>query len=71
VTYSAADLELATRHVTEAEERIAEQRRLIARLKERGQPTGDALVLLGLFSDTLEQMVIHRDAIAAQIQGLA
>jgi hypothetical protein len=67
VNYSLADLELATRHVTEGKRRIAGQRRLIARLEERGYPTSDARVLLRLYMDTVEQMEIHRDAITAQV----
>jgi hypothetical protein len=70
VSYNLADLELATRHVTEGKRRIAEQRRLIARLEKRGYPTGDARVLLRLYTDTIEQMVIHRDAITAQIVAM-
>jgi hypothetical protein len=70
VTYSLADLELAIRHVTEGQRRIAGQRRLIVRLEQRGYPTADARVLLRLFTDTVEQMVIHRDAIAAQVVAM-
>lgn len=71
MTYSFTDLQLATRHVKEGKRRIAEQRRLIARLEGRGYPTADARILLRLFTSTVEQMVIHRDAIAAQVDSVA
>jgi hypothetical protein len=70
VTYSLADLELATRHVREGKRRIAGQRRLIARLERCGYPSANARVLLGLYIDTVEQMVIHRAAIAAQVVAM-
>lgn len=69
MSYTPADLELAERHVTEGAGRIARQRETVAEHRARGWPIADALALLKLFEDTLEQMIVHRDAIAAQLDS--
>jgi len=67
MTYSAADLELADRHVAEAESRIARQREIVAEHEARGWPLDQARLLLTSFEQTLHEMLEHRIAIAAEL----
>jgi hypothetical protein len=54
-------LELARRHVREANVRVDAQRRLIARLEVGGHPTRVAEDLLDSLLETTHQMEVHRD----------
>jgi hypothetical protein len=67
VTYSRFDLERADRYIAAAESRIARQRRTIDRDQATGRRVTDDLILLGFFEATLEQMIVHRVAIAEQL----
>jgi truncated hemoglobin YjbI len=60
-----AHLELAIRHVTEGEARVARQRELIARLKRLGHPTDQSEKLLELLENALQQMIWHKEFIKA------
>lgn len=57
--YTQADLELAICHVKEAEQRIAEQRARIARLRDQNQATAFAEDLLARRQQSLELMKAH------------
>ena len=59
MTVRETELDMATRHVAEQEERIARQEVLIEHLQEVGVPTEDALGLLGIMLDFLETMRVH------------
>ena len=59
MTVRETELDMATRHVAEQEERIARQEVLIEHLQEVGVPTEDALGLLGIMLDFLETMRDH------------
>lgn len=61
--YSYADLEMASRHVAEAERHILDQEKLITTLRLRGQPTEAADALLFEFNETLVLHRRHRDEI--------
>ena len=56
-------LELANRHIAEGEQRIAEQKALIADLDRRGRDAATAHELLEAFEETLDLMMRHRDLI--------
>lgn len=71
MSYTAADLDLAQRHVRDADVRILRQRALIGRLTARSQPTGLARDLLGTLQDTLAQMHDHVVAIQADLDQQA
>ena len=71
MTYTAADLELADRHIAEAETRIARQREIIAEHEGRGWPIDQGRLLLVSFEQTLHEMVAHRIAIATQLADAA
>lgn len=60
MTYTAADLELAERHVEEGERHVHRQRALIAELARDGHPVTSALELLAEFERMLEQQSIER-----------
>jgi hypothetical protein len=53
------ELEMATRHVAEQEQRIARQEVLIERLRNVGAPLDQALDLLVAMQDLLETMRAH------------
>ena len=59
MTVRETELDMATRHVAEQEERIARQEVLIEHLQEVGVRTEDALGLLGIMLDFLETMRDH------------
>jgi hypothetical protein len=59
MTVRETELDMATRHVAEQENRIARQEILIEHLREVRVPTGDALRLLGIMLDFLETMRDH------------
>ena len=52
-------LEQARRHVAEGEQRIAEQRAIVERLRSDGYDTRDAERLLHTLEQTLELMMEH------------
>ena len=61
--YEREQLALADRHIAEAKERIAEQRRLIEQMAENGQDTAQAERMLRDFEAVLEQFYVHRQLI--------
>jgi len=67
VAYTPDDLELAVRHVAEADDRIARQRKLASELDRDGRGAELAYSLLGTLEDTARQMRAHRDEIEAQL----
>jgi hypothetical protein len=67
MAYTAADLEMAHRHVAEGERHIVQQEELITRLRERGLPTQAADELLSTYNSLLVEHRQHRDAIALQL----
>jgi hypothetical protein len=52
-------LEMARRHVADAEKRVMRQTALVAELTRQGRDTGQAETMLVLFSDTLDAMRQH------------
>ena len=60
-------LELTNRHIAEGEQRIAEQKALIAELERRGRDTTTANELLGSFEEMLGLMMRHRDLILQEL----
>ena len=60
-------LELANRHIAEGEQRIAEQKALIAGLERRGRDTTTVNELLAAFEEALELMMRHRDLILEEL----
>ena len=54
-------LDMARRHVAEAQLRIARQAVLLARLRAEGQPTGLASDLLASMTETARHMRAHYD----------
>ena len=68
VIYSRADLERADRYIAAAESRMERQRRMVDEYKARGWPLEEGLTLLGLFEDTLQQLVAHRAEVAKQLE---
>ena len=66
--YTPEDLAMARRHVVESEERVSQQRQLVGRLEEQGEPTGSAVRLLETFEVSLEQMREHLVAIEADLR---
>ena len=63
MAYTPADLETAERHIAQAEQDIAEQERLVSRLRLKGLPTEAADELLSTYRSLLEMHRDHRDAI--------
>jgi hypothetical protein len=57
----AGELEMARRHVAEAEARIARQHRIIDRLRRCGASTALAEQLLASMVETIALMRAHRD----------
>jgi len=51
--------QMAVRHVAEQENRIAQQKTLIERLRKVGVPSDDALELLAIMQDLLKTMRAH------------
>ena len=65
--YTPADLALAQRHVDEGESRVAGQEERIGWLAAYGHDTVQAEDLLRIMRETLAQMRLHRDLIAAEM----
>ena len=65
--YTAADLEMADRHIAEGELHIARQEELLTILRSKGLPTQEAEQLLRLFNETQSEHHTHRAAIAAAL----
>ena len=59
------ELEMIRRHIAVGERNVAAQRRRIAQLQLREQPTDEADRLLVLFEDSLAQ---HREHLARYLQ---
>lgn len=59
-------LDLARRHIAEGEARIARQSILIARFKQHGLDSTEALTLLALFRDSLALMQEHLRLLRAE-----
>ena len=64
-------LELANRHIAEGQRRIAEQKARIAGLERRGGDTTASNELLGVFEETLELMMRHRDLILRELAQIS
>jgi hypothetical protein len=60
-------LELARRHVAEADARIARQRVLLAELRAQGFPTELAVDLLASLMETARQMRLHYDYLRREV----
>ena len=67
MSYSASDLETADRHVSQAEQHVVSQERIISNLLLHGAPVETAEALLVEFQETLRIHREHRDAIAAAL----
>jgi hypothetical protein len=65
--HTLADLDWANRHVAEANARIEHQQDLMARLAALGGDTQEAGHLLALLTSIREEMLRHRDIIAATV----
>ena len=65
--YTAADLAMA-RHVAEGKARVERQEELLASLRLKGLPTGEAEALLRLFNESQVEHRTHRAAIANGLQ---
>ena len=61
MTFSAADLRMADRHIARAEQHVARQEELVSWLRSRGHSTRVAEQLLADFQATLQQHRAHRD----------
>jgi hypothetical protein len=60
MAYTPADLETAARHIAKGERHVAQQERLITRLRLAGAPTDEAEHLLDWLNDTLQRhRVLH------------
>jgi len=62
-------LEMAQKHVTEGEQHIARQRRLIAELERDGHDTALALELLREFERSQAAHVAERDRLRAELSN--
>lgn len=69
MSHTAADLEVAERHVRQAVQHIARQREIVSALARRGHPVDLALTLLSTFESTLRSHESHRDSIAADLRS--
>ena len=67
--YTTADLAMADRHLAEGEQHIARQELLVTSLRLKGHPTEEAEALLRLFNQAQVEHRLHRQAIAAAIDG--
>jgi hypothetical protein len=63
------DLEIATRHVAEAEERCARQRALIEEMKADGQDTTGAENMLRLLEQSLDLIREHQQRLLDESQN--
>jgi hypothetical protein len=68
MSYTAADLDMADRHVAQGEGHVTRQRELVRRLHDQGHPTDAAENLLAEFEAVLLEHVRHRDQIAADLR---
>ena len=59
----------AERHVTEGEQRVANQKALIEQLAADGHDTTEANNLLGMLQETLTLMYQHRQQILNEMAG--
>lgn len=69
--YTAADLEMAERHIAEGEERIVRQEELLTSLRTKGLPIEEAERLLRLLNETQAEHWAHRAAIAKALDDAA
>jgi len=61
-----SELEMVKRHVHGGAGHVVNQRALIARLKERGLPSGEAEALLATFEDLQRQHEAHLARVEAE-----
>lgn len=66
---SQADLELAIRHVKEAEKLVAEQRVRIDRQKAEGRPTEQSEQMLQTMQEALTRLKSHRAGMTNAVEG--
>lgn len=69
MAYSQDDLDMAERHVVQAERHIREQVERIERLRSNGLPIWPAEELLRLFQATLAQHQQHRDQMIEELRA--
>ena len=69
MAYTAADLRMVDDHIVQGERHITRQEELLAWLRTRGLPTGDAELLLDEFKATLAQHRAHRDVMFRDAAG--
>jgi hypothetical protein len=71
MVYTAADVEMANRHVAQGERHIVQQEGIISRLLLRGLPTGEAEDMLEELRVTLTQHRDHRTIMVSSRGGEA
>ena len=59
------ELQMVQRHVSEGRAHVERQRRIVADMRDRGEPVELALTLLAQFEDLLRQHEAHLTRIAA------
>lgn len=69
MTYTEADLDMAERHIAQAEEHVIKQERIVGQLRAHGHSTEMADLLLEEFTQTLQQHREHRDRIAEELRA--
>ena len=71
VPFNSNDLELAERHVSEAEQHLLSQEQVISRLRLSGESSELAEDVLRTFEESLTIKRRDRDLISAQLAGVA
>lgn len=69
MAYTAADIEMANDHIAQGERHVAQQLELIARLRSRNLPTGEAEEFLEEFRATLVEHRSHRDLMLRSMEA--
>lgn len=59
------ELQMVQRHVSEGRAHVERQRRIVAEMRDRGEPVELALTLLAQFEDLLRQHEAHLTRIVA------
>jgi hypothetical protein len=65
-----ADLDLANKHIAEAEKRLLQQRARVMELSRDGHDTRQAEELLRVFGESLKTMEAHRAQIVQELERL-
>ena len=69
MAYTAADLEMADRHIAQGERHVIQQEKLVLRLRSHGLPTDDAEMLLEEFRALLLEHRSHRELMLHDLGG--